>query len=117
MKFLIRLLIVFYQRIISPPLHWIGGPNSGCRYDPTCSQYFLEAVETHGAIKGSWMGFRRISRCHPWGGFGFDPVPGSARDLAARELAEADSESGQIPESQDPGHSTKENFKTKQKDT
>ena len=113
MKFLIRLLIIFYQRIISPPLHWIGGPNSGCRYDPTCSQYFLEAVETHGAIKGSWMGFRRISRCHPWGGFGFDPVPGSARDLAARDSAEAEDR----PESEDNGQRTKENLNTKKKDT
>ncbi len=85
MTILVRLAIRIYQRLVSPVLHWIGGPNSGCRYEPTCSQYFLEAVETHGVGRGGWMGLRRILRCHPWGGFGFDPVPGSARDRACRE--------------------------------
>ncbi|MGI9603025.1 MAG: membrane protein insertion efficiency factor YidD, partial [Acidimicrobiales bacterium] len=42
---------------------------------PTCSSYALEAVETHGAVRGSWLGVRRICRCHPWGGHGLDPVP------------------------------------------
>ncbi len=77
MKFLIRLLIRFYQRCISPVLHAIGGPHSGCRFTPTCSEYFLEAVERHGSIKGSWLGIRRLCRCHPWGGCGHDPVPSS----------------------------------------
>ena len=75
MKFLIKLFIRFYQICISPVLHLIGGPNSGCRFSPTCSQYFLEAVEMHGAVKGSMMGFKRIFRCAPWGGHGHDPVP------------------------------------------
>jgi putative membrane protein insertion efficiency factor len=48
---------------------------SPCRYIPTCSSYAIEAVETHGAIRGSWMAARRLSRCHPLGGHGVDPVP------------------------------------------
>jgi len=75
MKWVIRVLIRFYQKIISPVIHAFGGPGSGCRYTPTCSAYFLEAVETHGVLRGSWMGFCRIARCQPWGGHGHDPVP------------------------------------------
>ncbi len=76
MKTLVCLLIRFYQIVISPPLHFITGPASGCRYEPTCSQYALEAVHHYGAIRGGWMGLKRILRCHPWGGSGYDPVPG-----------------------------------------
>ena len=65
----------FYQRYISKPLHAIGGPMSGCRFRPTCSQYFIEAVELHGCWKGSLLGIWRILRCNPWGGYGYDPVP------------------------------------------
>jgi uncharacterized protein len=75
MKILLIWLVRFYQRFISKPLHWISGPAAGCRFHPTCSQYFLEAVQKHGAFKGSWLGLRRIARCQPWGGSGHDPVP------------------------------------------
>ena len=75
MKTLIRWAIRFYKIFISPVIHFIGGPASGCRYTPTCSAYFLQAVETHGVLRGSWMGVKRICRCHPWGGQGEDPVP------------------------------------------
>ncbi len=61
--------IRFYQIAISPLL----GPR--CRYIPTCSQYALEAVHMHGAVRGVWFAARRVCRCHPWGGSGFDPVP------------------------------------------
>lgn len=67
-----RLLILpvrFYQRCISP----LTPPS--CRYTPTCSQYMIEAIEKHGALKGFYLGTRRILRCHPWGGHGYDPVP------------------------------------------
>lgn len=60
-----------YRLVASP---WVG---NGCRYQPTCSAYALEALELHGGIKGGWLAARRICRCHPWGGHGYDPVPGS----------------------------------------
>ena len=52
-----------------------AGRPSPCRYDPSCSGYALEALEQHGAARGSWLAIRRIVRCHPWGGHGWDPVP------------------------------------------
>ena len=61
--------IKIYQILISPLL----GPS--CRYTPTCSQYTIEAIQKYGPLKGGWLGFRRILRCHPWGGCGHDPVP------------------------------------------
>ena len=73
---MIRLFIRAYQLFISPVLALVAGPGAGCRYEPTCSQYFLQATEIHGALKGSRLGIKRICRCHPWGGHGSDPVPG-----------------------------------------
>ncbi|MFL2487869.1 MAG: membrane protein insertion efficiency factor YidD [Gammaproteobacteria bacterium] len=61
--------IKIYQILISPLL----GPS--CRFTPTCSQYTIEAIQKYGPLKGGWLGFRRIIRCHPWGGCGHDPVP------------------------------------------
>lgn len=58
-----------YQLFISP----IKPPT--CRFVPTCSQYMIEAVRKHGALKGFRLGIRRMGRCHPWGGSGYDPVP------------------------------------------
>lgn len=63
------LLIRFYQTCISP------FTPAACRYTPTCSQYAREAIEKYGPFKGGWLAFRRILRCNPWGGSGYDPVP------------------------------------------
>ena len=62
-------LVQLYRLAISP---WLG---ANCRYTPTCSVYTLEALRAHGAFKGSWLAAKRIGRCHPWGGSGYDPVP------------------------------------------
>ena len=81
---IIALPVRAYRLILSP---WVG---HGCRYQPTCSAYALEALERHGAIKGSILAIRRIGRCHPLGGSGYDPVPGSAAetDVPADERSE-----------------------------
>jgi len=82
MRTLVRTLIRGYQITISPVLSFLGGANFGCRFSPTCSEYFSQAVEGHGVLRGSFLGVKRLLRCHPWGGGGFDPVP--AADSLAR---------------------------------
>nr|WKN36658.1 membrane protein insertion efficiency factor YidD [Tunicatimonas sp. TK19036] len=66
---LARGIIRFYQYAISPLL------GTNCRHTPSCSQYTLEAISEWGVLRGSWLGLKRISRCHPWGTHGYDPVP------------------------------------------
>ena len=58
-----------YQLALSPLLA------PACRFDPSCSAYAVEAIARHGVIRGVWIALARIGRCHPWGGFGYDPVP------------------------------------------
>ena len=69
LKKIFILPIRFYQLAISPLL----GPS--CRFQPTCSHYMVQAIEEWGVLKGIWMGMKRISKCHPWGPHGHDPVP------------------------------------------
>ncbi len=76
MKFLLVFLVRIYQVVISPPLHFLCGPFAGCRFYPSCSQYYIDAVTVNGPWRGSWQGFKRICRCQPWGGQGYDPPPG-----------------------------------------
>jgi uncharacterized protein len=61
--------IRLYQLTLSPLIGF------NCRYAPSCSGYAIEAIATHGAVRGLWLGLKRILRCHPWGGSGYDPVP------------------------------------------
>jgi len=70
---LILVLIRFYRKAVSP---WTP---PACRFVPTCSAYAEEAVEEHGALRGGWLALRRLLRCHPLGGSGFDPVPPDTR--------------------------------------
>ena len=65
----LSLAVHAYRYTLSP----IIGPV--CRYEPTCSVYALDALRQHGALRGTWLALRRIARCHPWGGWGYDPVP------------------------------------------
>ncbi len=65
------LLVKLYRLTISPLI------GANCRYQPTCSEYAIEALKVHGAFRGSALAAKRIARCHPWGGHGYDPVPGT----------------------------------------
>jgi len=65
--------LTFYRAWISPAMHSVFA--SGCRFHPTCSEYASEAITLHGAMRGSGLAIRRLMRCHPFGGSGFDPVP------------------------------------------
>ena len=69
MKRVLLFLIRLYQKYLSP-----GLPRR-CRFSPTCSQYAVEALRKYGPVKGSWLTLKRLARCHPWGGSGYDPVP------------------------------------------
>jgi hypothetical protein len=76
MSLSVRVAIVLirgYQLLLSP---FAGG---ACRFEPSCSAYALSAVQEHGALAGLWLAIRRVSRCHPWGPSGLDPVPPRAR--------------------------------------
>jgi len=67
-------VVRLYRLAISP---WLG---ANCRFDPTCSTYAIEALQVHGILKGTWLAVKRIGRCHPWGGSGYDPVPDVPED-------------------------------------
>ena len=69
MKYVLIWLLKGYRFAISPLYGQV------CRYHPTCSAYALEAVQTHGAVRGTWLAMRRVARCHPWAAGGLDPVP------------------------------------------
>lgn len=66
-------ILAIYKSTLSVLLEMLFG--KGCRFSPTCSEYAAEAIETHGVVRGSALSLRRLSKCHPWGKNGFDPVP------------------------------------------
>ncbi len=72
--------IRLYQWVLSPAQVFLFGPTAGCRFQPTCSHYALQAIQTHGPLKGARLTTLRLCRCHPWGGSGPDPVPAAAWD-------------------------------------
>lgn len=69
-----------YRLVISPAQIFLFGPGGGCRYTPSCSQFALDAIQNHGAVRGTVLAAGRVCRCHPWGGCGHDPVPEIAAD-------------------------------------
>ncbi len=81
---LFALPVRLYRLLLSP---WLG---NSCRYQPTCSVYALEALERHGAVKGGWLAAKRLASCHPWGGHGYDPVPGADPAHDARQTKDHD---------------------------
>ncbi|WP_412103088.1 membrane protein insertion efficiency factor YidD [Polaromonas sp. SM01] len=74
-------LVRAYRLLLSP---WLG---SSCRFEPTCSAYSLQALQQHGATKGSYLTLYRLARCHPWCNGGYDPVPSSARDPSSAHVS------------------------------
>lgn len=72
LSYILIAIVKFYKSFISPLTP------ATCRYTPSCSTYMLEAIQVHGPFKGFWLGLKRISSCHPWGGSGYDPVPGKS---------------------------------------
>ena len=73
MKNLLIDIFKFYKKFVSPVGEGLFG--KACRFTPTCSEYTITALEKYGTVKGLTLGFKRLIRCHPWGGMGFDPVP------------------------------------------
>ena len=69
MRLLLKAPIYAYRWLISP---WLP---ANCRYRPTCSAFALEAIDSHGVLRGGWLAAKRLARCHPWGTSGYDPVP------------------------------------------
>jgi|YelNatPaOPRAMG01_1025707.scaffolds.fasta_scaffold00801_22 putative membrane protein insertion efficiency factor len=76
-----------YRAVVSPVWSALASPwGLGCRFTPTCSQYAVEAVSRHGTVKGLGLALRRLSRCHPWGPWGYDPVPDRLEPVDAEEF-------------------------------
>jgi len=75
-----------YRWTISPAQIFLFGSTGGCRFTPTCSQYAIEAIHSHGSLTGSALAAKRICRCHPWGDCGHDPVPQNEFSIAPKHI-------------------------------
>jgi uncharacterized protein len=75
LQYLLVCALRLYRWVLSPLKLFLFGPLCRCRFAPSCSDYAGQAIQRHGALPGAWLAFKRIARCHPWGGSGFDPVP------------------------------------------
>ena len=86
MRQLLIAVIRVYQYTLSPLIVFV---NRGrvCRFEPTCSHYAIEAIRTHGAMRGSWLAAKRLAKCHPWGSSGHDPVPPSGDERTKKTLS------------------------------
>ncbi|MDA3867190.1 MAG: membrane protein insertion efficiency factor YidD [Salinivirgaceae bacterium] len=80
MKYTLLLVLNIYRYGISPLTP------ASCRHVPTCSAYTIEAIKVHGPIKGTWLGIKRLSKCHPWGTSGYDPVPEKGPKIKVKKL-------------------------------
>jgi putative membrane protein insertion efficiency factor len=78
--------IRIYRRILSPAQIFFFGSTSCCRFTPTCSQYAIEAIRSHGAIIGGWLAAKRICCCHPWGDCGHDPIPKAEGKITPKHI-------------------------------
>lgn len=90
-SWVLRALIVAYRYGLSPVL------GAHCRYEPSCSVYALDAIGAHGPVRGSWLALKRIFRCNPWGGAGYDPVP-EAHTCSHEHEAATSAHVAQLPE-------------------
>jgi uncharacterized protein len=94
------LLVRAYRLVLSPAKTVFLGPAARCRFTPSCSEYALDALRRHGALRGSWLALRRLARCHPWNEGGPDPVPGG------KQLGPDVAPSGQARRSTSPGQAS-----------
>lgn len=96
MKYVLIALLKAYRFAISPLYGQV------CRYHPTCSAFALEAVQTHGALRGTWLAMRRVARCHPWAAGGFDPVPARRDPALKNRRSSTHSSSPAVPTTGEP---------------
>lgn len=108
LKGLLVVLLTVYRYTVSPLIHMLA-PGSGCRFEPSCSAYALEAVHSHGPFRGSWLALKRLARCHPWGGSGYDPVPHSCSCTRQKDHQHP-TPFKPSPHMEGPSHSTHQNL-------
>ncbi len=99
-------LLMLYKYLVSPVLHMVA-PGSGCRFEPSCSDYAVQAVRRHGPLSGGWLALKRLARCHPWGGHGYDPVPDSCSCTCHQDHQHPSTLASAPPDTPAPQHSSR----------